>query len=578
MPPASHTHGCCVPHKELALLVDSSGELPEAGPAAEKTEEKGPATHAFFGRIITMNESMPEAEAIAVRHRKILAVGSREDVEGRCGHRTKRVELGSNVMYPGFVEPHMHIWSTALIYRWLDCSPFDNRTVDDVISKIEKGVEDARPGEWVTGKLYDPSLFPGNPDLTIKELDPIAPDNPVSILNASMHFAYVNSKALELVGYTDTTPDPPGGTIYRDGRGRPTGVLGEISAIAPCLKKMPKLKIAAGLLENISAITRDAARVGVTCMREALTGSFLGEKEILLLKFMKDTGRLQTRISVAVSDNGADIWEKSRHVAPGRGDDLLRISAWKLVADGSNQGRSGYLKEPYLNTDARGMLDVTEDYLTKRMSWCEENGWQLMVHANGDAAVEIVTSAYHSVLKKAGPKGLRHRIEHCSLVPDDDLFAKMAEVGVSPSFLINHVYYWGKALKDDLIGEERAAYLDRVASALSHGLKITFHSDYNVSPINPLHCVQVAVTRKMWDGGDVLNPEQRIGVYDALKAMTVNAAWQLKMEGVVGSLEPGKYADMVILERDPQKVEPDEIDSIKVIETWMNGRQTYVIS
>jgi len=578
MPPASHAHGCCQPHKEFELLVDSSDELPRVELIAEKTEESGHATHAFFGRIITMNEAMPEAEAIAVRHKKILAIGSREDVEGHCGHRTKKVELGSKIMYPGFVEPHMHIWSTAIIYKWLDCSPFENKSVDDVLLKIKKGVEEAKSGEWVTGKLYDPSLFPGNPDLTVRELDPISPNNPVSMLNASQHFAYVNSKALELIGYTDATPDPPGGTIYRDDQGHLTGVLGEIPAIAPALKKMNKLKIAVELPENITAITRDAARVGVTCMREALTGALLGEKEILLLKMMKDTGGLHTRLNVAVSDNKAEVWEKSKHVAPGYGDDLLRIGAWKIVSDGSNQGRSGYLKEPYLNTDTRGMLDLTEDDLLKRIAWCEENGWQLMVHANGDAAIEMVTNAYYSVLKKAGSKGLRHRIEHCSLVPSDDLFEKMAEVGVSPSFLINHVFYWGRAFKDHLIGEGRAMYLDRVASALSHGLKFTLHSDYNVSPINPLHYIQVAVTRKMWDGGEVLNPDQRISVYDALKAMTVNSAWQLNMDDAIGSLEPGKYADLVILDRDPQEVEPDEIDSIQVIETWMNGRQTYARS
>ena len=471
----------------------------------------------------------------------------------------------------------MHIWSTAIIYNWLDCSPFENESVDAVLSRLRRGAEDARPGEWVTGKLSDPSLIPGNIELTVRELDPVAPDNPVAVMNASQHFAYMNSRALELAGYTDETPDPVGGTIYRDGEGHLTGVLGEPAAMIPVLKKMKKVRIAVEIPRNITAITRDAARVGVTCMREALTGSLLGEKEILLLRAMKSLGRLDTRISVAVSDNKAEVWEKSKHVSPGKGDDLLRIGAWKVVGDGSNQGRSGYLKEPYLGTGGRGMPDISEEDLLRRIAWCEENGWQLMVHANGDAMVEMVVNAYYRVLKESGPKGLRHRIEHCSLVPSDELFARMAEVGVSPSFLINHVYYWGRAFRDDIIGERRAQYLDRVASALSHSLKFTLHSDYIVSPINPLHYVQVAVTRKMRDGGEVLNPDQRISVHDALRAITVNAAWQLNMEDVIGSLAPGKYADMVILDRDPRQVEPDEIDSIRVVETWMNGRRTHSI-
>lgn len=179
------------------------------------------------------------------------------------------------------------------------------------------------------------------------------------------------------------------------------------------------------------------------------------------------------------------------------------------------------------------------------------------VHANGDAAVEMVTNAYYKVLKDVERKGLRHRIEHCSLVPDDELFVRMAEVGVSPSFLINHVYYWGRAFIDSLIGEERARCLDRLASAKEHGLRFTMHSDYNVTQINPLHYVKVAATRTMWDGGEVLNPEQRITVYDALKAMTIDSAWQICMDDRVGSLEAGKYADMVILDKDPQRVEPE---------------------
>lgn len=568
-----HDHN--LPVEEPGTLIGGSARIPRAGPSVVSKRGAGPATHAFFGRIMTMRGSMPEAEAIAVRRNRILAVGGREEIEGCCGPRTKKTILGTNVIYPGFIEPHMHIWSTAIIYGWLDCGPLANSTVDDVLERIGRAAAEARPGRWITGKLYDPSLLPGERELTVSELDPVAPDNPVVILNASQHFGYVNSRALELAGYTDATPDPAGGTIYRDGHGHLTGVLGEMSAIVPCLMKMNKAKIAFSLPGNITAITRDAARVGVTCMREALTGSLLGKKEILLLRTMKNLGRLDTRLDVTVYDGKADVWEKSRSITPGRGDDLLRIGAWKMVADGSNQGRSGYLREPYTGTDGRGMANITEEDLRRRIEWCEDNGWQLMVHANGDAAVEMVTNVFYDVLRKAGPKGLRHRIEHCSLVPDDELFARMAEVGVSPSFLINHVHYWGRALKDRVIGERRAGYLDRVASALSHGLRFTMHSDYNVSPIDPLHYVQVAVTRTMLDGGEVLNPEQRISVSDALRAITVNAAWQLNREDTIGSLEPGKYADMVVLEKDPREVEPGEIGSVRVVETWMNGRRTH---
>jgi hypothetical protein len=569
------SHGCCSPHPALKLLVDDSGDLPEPGQVEEEREDGEHATRAFFGRVVTMDPSSPEAEAIAVRRKKIVCVGTRAEVEGHCGRLTKKEELGAKVMYPGFVEPHMHIWSTAINYKWLDCGRTANESVDEVLARIKQAAEATKRGEWVTGKLFDPALFPGLPELTVKELDPVAPDNPVFIFNASQHFGYVNSRALELVGYDDSTPDPAGGFLQRDAQGHLTGVLGEIQAMTPCLLKMSKLKIAEGLMDNIESITRDAARVGVTSMREALTGTMMGEKEILLLRVMKGLGKLHTRLNLALADIKAEAWERSPHIKPGYGDDLLQVRAWKMVGDGSNQGRSGYLKEPYLNTDVRGSMDLTVEDLEKRMAWCEENGWQLMVHANGDAAVEMVTNAYYEALKGIERKGLRHRIEHCSLISDDQLFARMAEVGISPSFLINHVYTWGRAFIDVILGEERAQYLDRLASAREHGVRFTMHSDYNVSPINPLHYVKVAATRTMRDGGEVLNPSQRIPVYDALKAVTVDAAWQIWMDDKVGSLQPGKYADMVILDRDPQRVEPEEIDDIRVVETWMNGRRTH---
>lgn len=195
-----------------------------------------------------------------------------------------------------------------------------------------------------------------------------------------------------------------------------------------------------------------------------------------------------------------------------------------------------------------------------------------MIHANGDAAVETVTNAYHEVLSQLPPRELRHRIEHCSLVNNDALFAKMKAVNVSPSFLINHVYYWGKTLRDNILGPDRIHMLDRANAAIEAGLKTTFHSDYNVSPINPLHYVQVAVTRKMWDNGEVLAPDQCISVGQAMRAITIDAAWQLNIDEQFGSITPGKFADFVILGEDPQEANPDEIDKIKIAETWLGGQ------
>ena len=212
--------------------------------------------------------------------------------------------------------------------------------------------------------------------------------------------------------------------------------------------------------------------------------------------------------------------------------------------------------------------------LTERIKWCNDNGWQVMVHANGDAAVETVTKAFEDVLQNDA-KQLRHRIEHCSLVADDSVFDRMAKAGVTPSFLINHVYYWGKTLRDNMLGADRIYMLDRTAAAAKAGLKFTLHSDYNVSPINPLHYVKVAVTRTLWDGGEVLEPDQCVSVEQALRAVTIDAAWQIHAEDKFGSIKEGKYADLVILDKDPKQVAPEEIDKIQITQTWRGGEITY---
>ena len=218
----------------------------------------------------------------------------------------------------------------------------------------------------------------------------------MAVLNASMHFSYLNSNALRIAGITDDAPDPPGGHFGRDADGRVNGVLGEMGAVEILLTCIDRLSLR-GLVDNIHAITDDAARVGVTTMREAATGALMGEKEIILLRALSTLGRLRTRISLAVLDDQATGWD-SEHVHPGAGDDRVWIGARKIVGDGSNQGRSGYLHEPYLGTTERGAMNIEPSALVERIAWCEEHGWQLMVHANGDATTQLVAEAYSKAL------------------------------------------------------------------------------------------------------------------------------------------------------------------------------------
>ena len=567
-------HEGCVPDPAVSQLLDAGGSVDEAvGPVPDApAERRHPhADHLFVGRVVTMDDRRPHAGAVAVKHGRILGVGTVAELQEHAGPLTRTVELGDAVLYPGLVEPHMHLWVTALIYRWIDCSPLTHGSLAEVLDELKAAASPAKPGTWILGRGFDPSLFPGFPELGRQELDAVSADHPVAVLNASMHFSYLNSKALQIASLTDHAPDPPGGHFGRDADGRLNGVLGEMGAVEILLTCIDKLSLR-GLVDNIHAITDDAARVGVTTMREAATGALMGEKEITLLRALSTLGRLRTRISLAVLDDKAAGWD-SEHVHPGAGSDRVWIGARKIVADGSNQGRSGYLHEPYLGTTERGAMNIEPSALVERIAWCEEHGWQLMVHANGDAATQLVAEAYSKALGGRPGKDLRHRIEHCSLV-DDGVFETMASVGVSPSFLINHVYFWGQTLRDNLLGPERAQLLDRTARATAAGLRISLHSDYNVSPINPLHYVRVAATRDM-AGGGTLNEAERISVHQALRAVTIDAAWQLHADDALGSISAGKHADFVVLDRDPEEVDPREIDQIRVLQTWMGGKRTY---
>ncbi|MHB1594115.1 MAG: amidohydrolase [Streptosporangiaceae bacterium] len=573
---ARQSSGACGSHDLVAHLIDpdgvvdlSGGEDAAGSGGQDRRAADAPADLLFVGRVVTMDESRPEAGAVAVRHGRVAGVGSVDDLADLIGPQTTRVDLGDAVLYPGFIEPHMHVWVTGIIYRWLDCGAMTHHTVGDVLDSIAAEAGRARPGEWVRGSLFDPSMYRGYTELTRDQLDAVAPGNPVLVLNASMHYAYVNTQALRRAGIDDNAASPPGGHYGRDSSGRLNGVLGEIGAIMPMLRLGGTMS-PMDLQHNIHAITVDAAAVGVTAMCEAATGAILGRREIDLLHALSRQGRLKTRLSLAVLDELADQWPDVR---PGAGGDMVWIGARKIIADGSNQGRSGYQHEPYLGTRDRGAPDISQADLTERIAWCEQNDWQLMVHANGDAAVDMTVGAYRQALAGRRRKDLRHRIEHCSLA-GNGVFTEMAAVGVSPSFLINHVYFWGQTLRDNLLGAKRADLLDRAASAMAAGLRFTMHSDYNVSPIKPLLYVWIAVTRQM-RGGGTLNEAEKVPVYQALRAVTIDAAWQIHADDVMGSITPGKYADFVVLDQDPQRVPAERIRQIQVRQTWLGGRPTY---
>lgn len=570
----SHTHeiACCSPnplHSAMAshLLVPASAGTP----ANYYRPVTGKADLLVLGRIATGIPGAAEVEAMAVSGGVITGLGSASDVEGLVGPGTEIIKAGDGVIAPGLIEPHMHLWTTMLVEPWPDLSALANPTFDDVVAKVKAVAATTPDGDWVLGKLFDPSLYGGEPDLTRAILDQAAPNNPVFILNASMHFGYVNSKAFELAKITDSIPNPPGGTFEKVD-GTLTGVLSESGAIMPFLAVVPQPSQAdaAGTLFKIMT---NAASTGVTSMREAATGAVIGVGEVALLHQLNGAKRLPTRISTAQwSSVGAAAWTAAG-VTPFAGDGMVRTDAWKIVTDGSNQGRSGYFQQPYLNETTGGHTNMTPEDLRAVMNEGLDAGWQLMVHTNGDAAVEFGVNAYADALAGRATNDLRHRLEHCSVAHEED-FVRMSELGISPSFLMNHVYYWGEVFQKNILGPERANRLDMVASALKAGVRPSLHSDYNVTPIHPLLSAKTAVKRVMRGNGEVLNAAEAVSPHEALKAITIDAAWQIHADDR-GTLEVGKRADYAILSDNPWTSDPDGWDSITCRETRIDGEVAY---
>ncbi len=570
------THQCppavpcsCAAAPELGVLVDHRRVAP--GPRTRLPRPphalRRHADLIIVGRLVTMDPARPEAEAIAVSDGRIVAVGDLAEVEGVRGPGTEVLELGDQVAYPGFVEPHMHLWASAMQDGWVDCSPLRLNGFDAIVS----GLRDAGPTKqgWTLGAGFDPSLLPGEPALTRDILDAAIPDRPALVLNASLHFAYLNSRALEAAGLHEDEPDPAGGTFGRTA-GRLDGSLGELPAMARGLGVVPQMSHEE-LLDAIVAATQRAARRGVTKVHEALTGAILGAAEIDLVHSLSD--RLATRVSYAIS-GAAHERLLATGIEAGAGDDMVRAVSWKLVSDGSNQGRSGFQREDYLGSAHRGHANYTVDELAAHVRLAHDRGWQVMLHANGDAAIGLVLDAYEAGLR--GASGLRHRdrIEHCS-VPEEADLERMARLGISPSFLMNHLYYWGRAFAENIFGPEKAGRLGPVASAVRHGLRPSFHSDYTVTAIDPLRSVQTAVTRVVRDGDHVLNGHERVPAQQAMRAVTIDAAWQIHADDVLGSLEVGKYADLVVLDADPCLLDPEAIADIGIARTMLQGQVTF---
>jgi predicted amidohydrolase YtcJ len=546
----------------LATAVPTAGAT-----VAHSSERQQVDTIILAERIYTMDARDTVVDAVAILGGRILRTGKRSDILGLKGRRTRVVDLGDYTVLPGFVDPHMHS-NFAGLRPWLDVGPFSTPTMDDARTKIRNAAAMAGQGVWVQAKMLDPSIMPGRP-FSRQDLDQLSPNVPVFILESNGHNAYANSRAIELAGLTKDTPDPPQGRFERGPDGSLTGRLEEPPAFQPFIQVMTAPS-ASELVEYLRADLNDAAAKGCTALHDCGVGGLFAEADISLIEAaLQDTPPV--RYAGMLVSTHYEKW-KQMGLRPGLHSPNFSFSGIKAWSDGSNQGLTGYQRKPYLNSSNRGALNYSPEEIETLVRTLHADGWPIGIHANGDAAIDVVLDAFERGTGGEGGHKYRHRIEHCSILHDDQI-RRMKALGISPSFLIGHVHYWGRAFRDRLLGPERANRLDPCRSALAGGLRISLHSDYNVTPIDPLRCIENAVLRDMNEGGGILNPAECISPLEAIRAVTIDAAWQCHLDDVCGSLEVGKSADLVVLERDPTTVSPDTLRSIRIHSTWLGGQE-----
>ncbi len=529
----------------------------------------------YGGDVVTVDAADRVVEGVAIKDGRILAVGSQEEVLAARGPRTQVADLGGRALLPGFIDPHSHVESVGQKLASANLSPQPIgpiASMADLKRELRTHIERqaVKPGEWVVGMGYDDTAIEERRHPDRDDLDEVSREHPIYLTHISFHLGVLNSPGLERVGISTATANPTGGRIRRrPGTSEPNGVLEEL-ALAMVLARGPKLD-AEQTAGRFLAALRHYASLGITTAQEAAATS---------PEFLEIGGRLSDEKRLPIDVVVYLIYPVARAVA-GRGADRgrrgrFRIGGVKLLTDGSIQGYTAYLRQPYhilppeKDPDYRGYSWFDEqEMLNQVVAQCFEKGWQVIAHANGDAAIDMLLEAVGAANAAHPATERRATIIHSQTIGEDQLDTAKS-LGLVLSFFPGHVYYWGDRHRDIFLGPERAARLNPMRSAVNRGITVTLHHDAPVTPPDMLTVVWAAVNR-VTSSGRELGRDQRLTVMEALRGVTINAAYQIFEEDAKGSIEAGKLADFVVLSASPLKVDPMAIRGITIEETIKEG-------
>ncbi len=525
-------------------------------------------------KVWTVDRSQPTAEAVAVLHDRIMAVGSKTQIDALRGPDTRVVDAGGRLLMPGFNDSHVHFIGGSLQLDQVQLN--DATTVEEFVRRVAEQVKKTPKGQWVRGGDWDETKWKPVTLPTKELIDGFTGDTPVFLDRYDGHLALANSVALRMAGITAQTPDPTGGVIVRDAHGDPTGALKD-AAKDLVLKVIPPLTHD----ELLAAARRGlqyAASVGVTSMQEMNDEETDSFADIRTYGELLQKGELTSRfyVAAAISDWKQEAQVGIRHAF---GSPFLRIGALKGFADGSLGSGTAYFFDPYTDDPANsGILGKQMQPLSQMQDWikgADAAGLQICIHAIGDQAISTILDMYWATLRANRGAEHRFRIEHAQHVAEKDFdrFSQLDVIASVQPYQAIDDGRWAEAR----IGHDRASRTYAFRTFLNHGVHIAFGTDWDVAPLNPLLTVYAAVTRATLDGKNPNGwfPEQKLTVGEAVEAYTMGSAYAEFQERDKGSITPGKLADMVILSDDIFSIDPAKIRDVTVWKTFVGGKMVW---
>lgn len=516
------------------------------------------------GDIITMDPLAPRAQAVAIANGRLLAVGTDADIRALSRPGTRTIDLGGKVVIPGVIDGHNHPAYAGLRHlREVDC---DLRSIGAIQSALRERASKTPAGEWILGFKYDDTKTAEGRFLTRADLDAVSTTHPILVVHRGGHTAFVNSMAFARAGVTESTPDPVGGRFDRDAAGKLTGRAAESAAeVIETAAARPYSR--ADRQAGVAEISKRLAAAGIT----SVTDAGASPAELQAYQDARDAGELHTRVYCHL---GAAYLDRmiAAGVRTGLGDEWVKVGAVKCVSDGSISERTARLAEPYIGRpNDYGIMVNDAEVLWPIFEKAHRAGWQIGTHANGEAGIDLTATLYERLQREYPRRDPRFRFEHCTVLTPE-LIRRIKALGAIPTPFSAYVYFHGEKMGE--YGAKRTERMFPVRWFIDAGIPVAMGSDYPPGPFEPMMALTSMITRTDLRG-TVWGANQRVSFDEALKVLTVNGAYASFEEHQKGSLTAGKWADLVVLGRDPRAVPPIEIVNVPVERTMAGGRWVY---